>query len=280
MTDLLFRGPNLSDVLDGQELSLANEIDSLDEGRVLNTSPEDLCDYFVEKYVVNALEIDESQIHMDYGDTKIDISHRIDYAVFDSSRPAYVTGTRFTFYVPFTGDAKLFECRPSTFSLNSPRASVQRNELVFVYDRTSQDAPNVTTEFERDRQNLRRSVKRIAHDVQQFNSALRQKGSQLIGNRRNKLLQDRGLVENLGFPLKRRSGVATTYASPEVKRRVVPRLPPMSTQPYKPEPTLAMAEYERILSVVSNMVMVMERSPQAFKNMREEDLRQHFPSST
>ena len=94
MTDLLFRGPNLSDVLDGQELSLANEIDSLDEGRVLNTSPEDLCDYFVEKYVVNALEIDESQIHMDYGDTKIDISHRIDYAVFDSSRPVYVTGTR------------------------------------------------------------------------------------------------------------------------------------------------------------------------------------------
>ena len=29
-----------------------------------------------------------------------------------------------------------------------------------------------------------------------------------------------------------------------------------------------MAEYERILSVISNMVMVMERSPQAFKNMR------------
>ena len=210
MTELLFRGSNLSDVLIRQELYLASEIGALAEERVLNTSPEDLCDYFVDKYVVNALEIDESQIHMDYGDTQIDISHRIDYAVFDSSRPAYVTGTRFTFYVPFTGDAKLFECRPSTFDLNSPRASVQRNELVFVYDRTSQDAPNVTTEFERDRQNLRRSVKRIAHDVEQFNSTLRQKASQLIGNRRKKLLQDRGLVENLGFPLKRRSGVATT----------------------------------------------------------------------
>ena len=37
-----------------------------------------------------------------------------------------------------------------------------------------------------------------------------------------------------------------------------------------------MAEYEHILSVVSNMVLVMERSPRAFQGMSEEDLRQHF----
>ncbi len=37
-----------------------------------------------------------------------------------------------------------------------------------------------------------------------------------------------------------------------------------------------MEEYEHILSVVSNMVVVMERSPQAFAGMKEEDLRQHF----
>ena len=43
-----------------------------------------------------------------------------------------------------------------------------------------------------------------------------------------------------------------------------------------PEPTLDLAEYEHILSVVSNMVVVMERSPRAFKDMGEEDLRQHF----
>ena len=35
-------------------------------------------------------------------------------------------------------------------------------------------------------------------------------------------------------------------------------------------------EYEYILSVLSNMVAVMERSPRAFKDMNEEDLRTHF----
>ena len=39
---------------------------------------------------------------------------------------------------------------------------------------------------------------------------------------------------------------------------------------------LDMQEYEHILSVVSNMVAVMERSPKAFRGMVEEDLRQHF----
>ncbi len=37
-----------------------------------------------------------------------------------------------------------------------------------------------------------------------------------------------------------------------------------------------MGDYEHILSVLSNMVAVMERSPRAFKDMGEEDLRTHF----
>lgn len=37
-----------------------------------------------------------------------------------------------------------------------------------------------------------------------------------------------------------------------------------------------MAEYENILKIIQNMVLVMEMSPRAFSNMGEEDLRQHF----
>ena len=276
MTDSLFRNADLRDVLAGQEQKMANEIRSLSEERVLNTSPEELCDYFVEKYRVEPLVMDESGIQADYGDTQIDVSQRVEYAVFDRSRPTHVTGTRITFFVPFSGDPELFKCRPSTFSLNHPQGVVRGNELVFVYDRTTQEAPNIRSEFDRELQSVQKYLSRIADQVEQFNSTIRPKVSQQIGARREKLLQDRGIIEGLGFPLKRRSRVPTTYASPEVKRRIVPQLPPVSTKPYRPEPTLAMDEYEHILSVISNMVMVMERSPRAFKTMGEEDLRQHF----
>ena len=255
---------------------MSNEIGSLSEDHVLNTSPEKLCDYFVEKYSINPLVIDESGIQIDYGDAQVDVSHRFEYAVFDRNSPTYITGTRITFFVPFSGDPELFKCRPSTFSLNPSRGVVRGNELVFVYDRTTHDVPNIKNEFDRELQSVQQNLSRIADQVEQFNSTIRTKVSEQIGTRREKLLQDRGIIEGLGFPLKRRSQVRTTYVSPEVKRRIVPQLPPVSTKSYRPEPTLAIDEYEHILSVISNMVMVMERSPSAFKTMGEEDLRQHF----
>jgi len=276
LTDRLFRNADLSDVLAGQEQTMANEVGSLSEERVLNTSPEVLCDYFVEKYRVEPLAIDESGIQVDYSDTQIDVSRRVEYAVFGRSGPIHVTGTRITFFVPFSGDPELFKYRPSTFSLSHLQGVVRGNELMFVYKRTTQEAPNIRSEFKRELQSVQQHLSWIADQVEQFNSTIRTKASQNIGARREKLLQDRGIIEGLGFPLRRRSGVPATYASPEVKRRVVPQLPPVSTTPYRPELTLNMEEYEHILSVISNMVMVMERSPSAFRTMGEEDLRQHF----
>ena len=276
MPDLLFYGTDLRSVLIRREIALSKEVGSLSEDRVLNTSPEKLCDYFVEKYMVETVAIDESGIEVDYGDAQIDVSRRFEYAVFDRSRPAYVTGTRITFFVPFSGNPELFKFKPSYYSLNPPRGEVRSNTLVFVYDRTTKDVPNIGSEFEREKQNVKQYLSWIANEVEQFNSTIEQKARQQIAARREKLLQDRGVVENLGFPLKRRSGVPMTYSAPEVKRRIVPKLPPASTKPYKPELTLDMDEYEHILSVISNMVLVMERSPSAFKDMGEEHLRQHF----
>jgi len=43
-----------------------------------------------------------------------------------------------------------------------------------------------------------------------------------------------------------------------------------------PEPALDEKEYEHILSIIRNMVHVIERSPKAFAHMGEEDLRSHF----
>ena len=276
MTNLLFIDYNLDLVLKRQDKELSDDVESLSEDRVLNTSPEGLCNYFVEKYIVEPLQIDETGINADYGDAQIDISQRFDYAVFDRSRPYSITGTRLTFYIPFTGDRNLFKCRPSTYTGNPPRATVESSELVLTYEQTTQNTPAIEKEFELDRQRIKNYLGWITSDVEQFNSTLRGRASQCITARREKLLEDRGLVERLGFPLRRREDVPVTYASPKVKRRIAPQLPPISREPYRPEPALDMDDYEYILSVLSNMVTVMELSPKAFKGMGEEDLRTHF----
>jgi hypothetical protein len=115
----------------------------------------------------------------------------------------------------------------------------------------------------------------MRQDTENFHNSLRQKASYQIEFRRNKFLQDRGIASSLGFPLKQRDGAATTYIAPTVRRKLLTR-PSASRGTFQPEPVLEMQEYEHILSIINNMVVVMERSPQAFRKMPEEDLRQHF----
>ena len=94
----------------------------------MNTSHEDMVKYLMERWNINPLLIDESGVQIDYGDARIDVSGDIRHAIFDRSRPFYITGTRVTFYVPFTGDADLFKCQPSTWSTNLPRATIRSNK--------------------------------------------------------------------------------------------------------------------------------------------------------
>jgi hypothetical protein len=84
------------------------------------------------------------------------------------------------------------------------------------------------------------------------------------------------MLESLGLPIKRRGDAPTTYAVPVVRRKAHIEKPQATSAAFKPEPTLAAEEYERILSIINNMVMVMEKSPHAFEDMDEEALRTHF----
>ena len=105
---------------------------------------------------------------------------------------------------------------------------------------------------------------------------IQQVAREQINFRRQKLLSDQSLVANLGFPLRERNDAPRTFAAPNVRRRITPTMPAASTAPYVPEPTLSNDDYEHILSVMTNMVLVMERSPSAFTAMDEEALRSHF----
>ena len=276
MTDPLFLKYNLRATIENQGRGLAKEINSLSEAQTLSTSQEDMLEYLIEKHRINPLEIDESNIQMNYSDAQIDVSRDFHRVIFDRNTPYYISGTRVTFFVPFTGDSELFHCQPSTHSLNPPRATVKSNELVFTYDLTNDRTGQVKDTFEEELERTKTEVKRVNADVGNFNTPLPENARQALNARREKLLQDRNLVASIGFPLRRRQAPPSTFVVPDVKRKITPRKPTPSSESFSPEPTLDVSEYEFILSILTNMVEVMERSPHAFKDMNEEDLRTHF----
>ena len=276
MDDLLFYQLDLYATIANHERALGDEVNSLSENEVLNTSQEDLVRYLVAKYRFDVPHIDEDNIRADYGDAKIDVSGDFRRFIRDRSRPFHISGTRITFNVPFSGDPDLFKCQPSRRSLSPPRATVGKDQLTFTYELTAEELSQVGDRFDRDLSATQDHLGYVVADVSGFNSGLRENAGSKIDARRAKLLQDREIVASLRFPLQRAKETPSTFVTPDVKRRPPPRKPVASPGQFSPEPELGMEDYEHILSVLSNMVTVMERSPGAFKSMKEEDLRWQF----
>jgi hypothetical protein len=116
----------------------------------------------------------------------------------------------------------------------------------------------------------------LSESANEFNRQLDGLVSSQVTSRKQRLLADMGMTQVLGLPLKKRHGVPATYAVPV--RRKAPAIERVLAEKgqFKPEPILGSTDYEEILRIIRNMVRVMELSPHAFQQMKEEDLRTHF----
>ena len=255
---------------------MQQEVERLDENRLLNTPPEDLMRYLVERHGITPITLLRDQWYADYQDAPVDVRHDPMRWIDDRSRPVMVAGERVVVRIPFEGESELFYAKANTYSLNPPRAVIEKNEIVLRYE-TPTDQPR----------DIRALVDQTLKEIEQYlgwqrpmidahNQSLPQAAEQAIHQRRERLLAQSQRAEALAIPIRRRADAPRTYALPTVKRKAVPTLPPPTTAQFKPEPALAMELYEHILKVVQDMALVMERSPDAFKAMNEEALRQHF----
>ncbi|ACL02992.1 conserved hypothetical protein [Desulfatibacillum aliphaticivorans] len=263
-------------VQENQKKQLASEIAQMDGNRLLSTPVDDLCDYFEEKYRVNVPLLRETEITADQKETQIDVSRDRLRAIRDRTRPFYIPGTTIEITIPFDGDAEVFKIQPTSFTLSPPIADVQENRLLIKVQGTDLKADRVRSEIDKTISEIKSYLKKLKENANGLNDQLRSISNGAIQRRREKLLSDQNLVAALGFPLKERSDSPKTYVSPTVRRKVRAKLPPASTAPFTPEPTLSNDDYEHILSVIENMAQVMERSPSAFATIDEESLRSHF----
>jgi len=275
--ELLFCKHDLRQVLESQEIALTKEVDGYDRNYLLNISVEDLCDYLKDKYRINPIIIHRDKTYIkSHGETQIDVRYDPLRFILDKTRPCYVKGTSIIFAVPFEGDKELFYCKASTFTYNPPRAQISSDEILITFEETNPDSEKIKVEFENRVADIERHIGFVTNDVTPFNNGLRAKAKQKVEARRARLLRDQGIVSALGYPLKQASDIPTTYSVPSVRKKAVIQKPVSTTSPFQPEPALDAENYEAILKIISDMVLVVERSPKAFINMKEENLRQHF----
>jgi hypothetical protein len=274
--DYLFTGPDWHSVDRHQRQQMVTEIEKVDPDRLLNTSVDDLALYVSEKYKINVPVLDEENLVVDQREKQIDVSRDPNRYITDRSRPFYITGSEIEVEIPFTGDAEAFKIQPNPYTLGPPRAIVRGNLLTFTISGTNLDATQVRGEIERTIREVQSYLTSLRANVAGLNGQLLGEARTAIESRRNKLLANRNTVASLGFKMKERQNAPKTYVPPEVRKKISPVMPPASSAPYKPEPTLGEKDYEHILGVMQSMTQVMELSPSAFHDVDEEALRSHF----
>lgn len=256
--------------------SAINEINAKDSNYILNVSISDYAKYLYEEYKLTTPVLHEDKISVVSRETQIISSSHSRYRdIRDPYNSGYVNGTIITLIIPFDGDAELFKHRPSTYYADPPTGVINNQELLITVEVIDKPAEYVKTELDKQRSVISEYLGWVEKEVKVYNQKLAQNINSQITTRRDKQLKDSNLVASLGYPLKETSGVPKTYTVPVERKKIIPQ-PVASTESFVPEPTLDMENYNHILNVVNNMALVMERSPQAFKSMGEENIRQHF----
>jgi hypothetical protein len=216
------------------------------------------------------------KIVVDQREAQIDISNDRTRYVKDRSRPLLVPGTLVEVSVPFAGDPQCFNVQPTTYTFYRPRGGVQDNVLILQIEGVDLIADMVRAQIQQSITEISQNLSYLQTDADRFNGNLYSYAHALLGQRRRKLLTDRNLVSALGYKLKPRSSDPSTDEPPEARRKLAPLLPTASAIPFKPEPTLTLKDYERILEVLMNTTNLLAYSPSLFASMDEETLRSHF----
>ena len=102
---LLFVTYDLQQSLRNATQKMRQEIEDLDENRFLNTAPDDLKHYLVEKYSVTPIRLRREEWYADHQEVQVDVRFDRMRWITDTSRPALVPGERIEVRVPFEDQA-------------------------------------------------------------------------------------------------------------------------------------------------------------------------------
>jgi len=216
----LFSKGSLRDYLDVQLQALKKEIDTLTPDAILNTNIDEFIIYATQNYQLTTPTLREAEITVDEHETQVDISGdptRLAH-ILRPNQPTFITGTRITYYIPFDGDAVLFQHRTSTFASNTPEGQISGNTLNVNYIDTNHDGSTITARFHQDLATIKQWLQWVQNDVYQYNDQVPSIARSRFTERREKITKDKALVNNLGYPLRQRAGAHNTYPVPVIRK--------------------------------------------------------------
>lgn len=209
---LLFSEYDLRGILDNQLRAVNDRVLAIDKKGFENRSDEMLAAEIASELVVEPLVLHEQDISVSSRDVKVDVSQDFDRGIRDRSQPFYIDGIEVTYHLPYSGDRKLLNCQPSTFTMNPPRAVIENDELRFPYDRAGRDIAATKPLFTQDLSTLKQWIPWVNQQVNAHNGTLEATVKARVQRRRNEIRKADEDLGSLGFRVRRDESSSKTIA--------------------------------------------------------------------
>jgi len=269
----IFEGTDLRSALKSRLASVRQEVHAENSNKLLNMNEDEYITYLVETHRVEPLVM-----HWD----DMSVSDREEMIPAEYFPPTFDVwqGRRYpkqvvTYHIPFSGERDLLGCTPSTRILWSMEVDMRRDAVSFDVINWRDDADEIKREANRCVSCIRQQAENVCREVEGFNASFEAEVTSIVRARKEELLKQSGLLEQLGVPLKQAASVPETFAVPSVKRKVVVKPAAPSTS-FTPEPALDERMYHEILKLCYDTGVEMERHPSVYGGKDEESLRDHF----
>ncbi len=269
----LFSDYRLSTIFENQRQELRIEILNENEDRLLNINETKYIQYLVNKYEINPIVVYYEKLNASENECDIP-AENFPYG-YDVRRGGTYKRQVITYHIPFSGEAKLFKCVPSTFSTYPPEGTIVNGNINFSYVIFDTNKDQIKNYFDRQINSLRSYINNITTDVNAFNNDLERFVKEIIDMRKSNILSRKNLLISLGVPIQNKENVSSTFSLPVIAKKIIVK-PSAPTTAFKPEPTIDETIYRGILKVINDTGKAMERLPKTYADKDEESLRDYF----
>jgi len=260
-----FSEGRLDEELGTRKRRLKLEIQKETDAYVLNVSEEQYLRYLVDKYRVEPPTIDFEHVRKKYYKN-------------------YKKGQRTIKYcLPVSGDVSMLRLRPSRFTGRPCELEIDDNHVcfgitVFDIDDTDKAAKEVERQAGEHTRALEENLGHLHQDIERYNNNLREHAEPIFRRRKETVFKEHALLAALDIPLRQKTDLPETYSVPSPKDRygIIIEKPKVSEKGYEPDPTLNSEGYQVVLTIIHDMLTVLEQHPSLYHDKDEETLRDHI----
>lgn len=273
----LFQRGRLSNALEQQLVKMRKAIDEEPEENLPHVDVPEWAASLAHHFAVDCPTLQTADVWMEEPkQVDVDVSsHRARY-FSDPDSPRTLAGERITIHIPFEGDKGVFGLAPSRFTTVWPQGEVSDGELLISIEYLRGQQPPVEGALSQFVDLTSKYLGWCQEEIEIFNARLEQDAVGAIEARSARVAERNKQLLQTGIPIRKHGQSSKkTYVADALVLRPAPSVPTNRADERAPrlEPVLSDQRFEHILEVVRKQCLHIERHPQTYVQMGEEERR-------